>query len=74
MRKEVAKRLLEDKDLRESFQLLRLKLHTDFENCDPDDLKALQVIRLKFDLCRDYYSELMKAINDSTIKEFREKE
>jgi hypothetical protein len=73
MRKEEVKRLMDDKALKESFQLLRLKLYRDFENCDVDDPEELQIIRLKFDLVRDFYSELMKVINDSTIKEFEKR-
>jgi hypothetical protein len=73
MRKEEVKRLMDDKALKESFQLLRLKLYRDFENADVDDPEELQIIRLKFDLVRDFYSELMKVINDSTIKEFEKR-
>jgi hypothetical protein len=73
MRKEEVKRLMDDKALKESFQLLRLKLYRDFENADVDDAEELQIIRLKFDLVRDFYSELMKVINDSTIKEFEKR-
>ena len=73
MRKDDAKRLMDDKNLKDSFQLLRQKLYRDFENTDVDDPEELQIIRLKFDLVRDFYSELMKVINDSTIKEFKEK-
>ena len=73
MRKEDAKRLMDDKTLKESFQLLRAKLYRDFENCEADDLEGLQTIRLKFDLVRDFYSELMKVINESTIKDFKRK-
>ena len=70
MRKEEADRLLKDENLKEAFSLLRKKIHLDFENSDVTDKDTLQVIRLKFDLVREFYSELMKVINDSTIKEF----
>ena len=37
------------------------------------DKETLQIIRLKSELVRDYYQELMKVINDSTIKEFEKR-
>ena len=73
MRKEDAQRLSNDKALKEAFSVLRHKLHLDFEATEPSDKEALQLIRLKFDLIRDFYTELMKAINDSTIKEFEQR-
>ena len=73
MRKEEAQRLIDSKPLKEIFGLLRTKLHRDFENTEPLDKDALQLIRLKFDLVREVYSELMKVINDSTIKEFEKR-
>ena len=73
MRKEEAQRLLEDKSLKELFSMYRKKVSVEFENCDPLDKEALQLIRLKFDIVRDSYQELMKVINDSTIKEFEKR-
>ena len=71
MRPEEAKRLLTDESLKESMSLLRNKYRGDFENADPSDKDGLSIIRMKFDLIRDFYSELQKVVNDELMKERR---
>ena len=73
MRPESAKRLLEDEDLRESMGLLRKRFSSEFENADPSDTDGLYRIRIKFDLIRDFYSELQKIVNDEVMKQRKEK-
>jgi len=68
MRPESAKRLLDDADLKESMSLLRNKYSKDFENADLSDKDGLQRIRIKYDLIRDFYSELQKIINDEMMR------
>ena len=68
MRPESAKRLLDDADLKESMSLLRNKYSKDFENADPSDKDGLQRIRIKYDLIRDFYSELQTIINDEMMR------
>ena len=64
MRPDEAKRLYEDPVLKEGFSLLREKYRKDFETAKDDELHR---IRLKFDLIRDFYSELMKIINEEAL-------
>ena len=73
MRKDQAQRLMNDPDLKESFSLLRDKLRVDFENAPITDKDGLQIIRLKYELIREYYQELMKVVNESTVKDFKRK-
>ena len=68
MRPEAAKRLLEDEDLKESMSLLRSKISKEFENADPSDKNGLQQIRIKYDLIRDFYSELQTIVNDEVMR------
>jgi len=68
MRPESAKRLLDDADLKESMSLLRNKYSKDFENADLSDKDGLQRIRIKYDLIRDFYSELQTIINDEMMR------
>jgi hypothetical protein len=68
MRPESAKRLLEDADLKESMSLLRTKYSKDFENADPSDKDGLYMIRIKYDLIRDFYSELQTIVNDEVMR------
>jgi hypothetical protein len=68
MRPEGAKRLLEDADLKESMSLLRNRYSKEFENADLSDKDGLYTIRLKFDLIRDFYSELQAVVNDETMR------
>lgn len=65
MRPDEAKRLLEDPNLKEAFQLLRDKYHKQFENTDVMDVDKLQLIRIKFDQIRDIYAELSKILNQT---------
>ena len=68
MRPESAKRLLEDADLKESMSLLRNKYSKEFENADLSDKDGLYTIRLKYDLIRDFYSELQTVVNDEVMR------
>ena len=72
MRPEEAKRLLNDESLKESMALLRHKYRGEFENADLSDKDGLFNIRIKFDLIRDFYSELQKVINDELMKSRKE--
>lgn len=68
MRPDDAKRLHDDPNLLDAMQLLRERYHRDFENADADYDIGLKKIRLKFDIIRDFYSELQKVLNDEAIK------
>jgi hypothetical protein len=68
MRPDAAKRLLGDVDLKESMILLRDKYSKDFENADLSDKDGLYTIRLKFDLIRDFYSELQTIVNNESMR------
>ena len=68
MRPEEAKRLFNDPSLKESMSLLRERYRSEFENADLSDKDGLSNIRVKFDLIRDFYSELQKVINDELMK------
>lgn len=67
MNVEAARRLLADTELKESMSLLRNKYKIEFENADPSDLDGLFRIRVKFDLIRDFYSELQKVLNNELM-------
>ena len=43
------------------------------ENADPSNKDGLQQIRLKFDLIRDFYSELQKVVNNGLMERRKEK-
>ena len=68
MRPESAKRLLEDADLKESMSLLRNKYSKEFENADLSNKDGLYNIRIKYDLIRDFYSELQTVVNDEVMR------
>lgn len=63
MKAQDAERLMADESFAEAFQLLRNRYHRDFENTDPRDADDLLIIRLKFDLIRDVFSEVKKVMN-----------
>ena len=67
MKPEDAKRLHDDNDLRDAFQLLRERYNRDFENAVVDDKDGLQLIRMKFELIKDVYAELRKVLNNQTM-------
>lgn len=73
MKSEIANRLLNDPELKESMSLLRNKYRSEFENADPSDKDGLQQIRLRFDLIRDFYSELQKVVNDGLMERRKER-
>ena len=73
MKAEIATRLLNDPELKESMSLLRNKYRSEFENADPSDKDGLQQIRLRFDLIRDFYSELQKVVNDGLMERRKER-
>ena len=73
MKTETANRLLNDPELKESMSLLRSKYRSEFENADPSEKDGLQQIRLKFDLIRDFYSELQKVVNNGLMERRKEK-
>jgi len=73
MKHEAANRLLNDPELKESMSLLRNKYRCEFENADPSEKDGLQQIRLKFDLIRDFYSELQKVVNDGLMERRKER-
>jgi hypothetical protein len=68
MRPEAAKRLLEDPDLKESMSLLRGKYSKEFENADLSNKDGLYNIRIKYDLIRDFYSELQTIVNNESMR------
>lgn len=68
MRVEEAKRLIHDEALKESMSLLRARYGKEFESADPSDKDGLYLIRVKFDLIRDFYSELQIILNDEIMK------
>ncbi len=68
MRAEDAKRLHDDPALKEAMTLLRARYHKKFENADLSDPDSLYTVRVKFDLIRDFYSELQKVLNEESMK------
>lgn len=60
MRPDDARRLHDDPNLKEAFNMLRGRYHKDFEAASDEELV---IIRRKFDLIRDVYAELKKVIH-----------
>lgn len=68
------KRLLEDEDLKEAFDLVRSKLLGAFASCNADDVQFMQDIKVRLTLLSAVEQNLRDAITDGTLKDFRAQE
>lgn len=68
MNAEIAKRLYDDESIKEVFELVRQRLHKQFENTNLTDKEGLYTVRLKFEIIRDFYSELQKILNEESMR------
>jgi hypothetical protein len=68
------KRLLEDEDLKEAFEVVRSKLLGAFASCDAENVKFMQDIKIRLTLLSAVEQNLRDAITDGTLKDFRAQE
>jgi hypothetical protein len=68
------KRLLEDEDLKEAFDLVRSKLLGAVASCNADEVQFMQDIKIRLTLLSAVEQNLRDAITDGTIKDFRASE
>ncbi len=64
MRPEDAKRLLDDPNLKEVFQMMRERFHKEFEKVTALDKDEMQVVNIKLRMIADFYSVLRRVLSE----------
>jgi hypothetical protein len=68
------KKLIEDGDLKQAFADVRDALHRQFDQIKPTDLDAMVRIKERLHLLTSVEGNLMRAIQDGKLEEFKAEE